>query len=108
VELVEVVPNVLPVKDRLVGALHRALGEVDHVFEEVPRVDDPRPLFEPFADEVGLELGGTEQLERGGPDLARVPVVDVLLGAADRAAGVRDVVDDQDVFSPSTLPSGIG
>ena len=95
----QVVADRLAVERRRVGPFHRAGDDVDHVLDEVPRVDDPRPRLEAFADEVGLERRRVEKLERGGTDRRGVAVGDVLVGAADRPAGVGDVVDDQHVFA---------
>ena len=81
------------------GLVHHAGDEVDHVLDEVPGVDDPGPLGEAFADEVGFEGAGAQQLEGCGANLVAVPIGYVVVGAADGAAGIGDVVDDQHVFA---------
>jgi len=91
--------DVVAVERLGVGSLHGAGDDVYHVLDEVPGVDDPRPLVESFADEVGVELAGVEQLEGRGPHIVGVAAGDVVVGVTERPARVGDVVDDQHVLA---------
>ncbi len=45
---------------QLVALCHDARHKVNHVLDEVPGVDDPRPLFERLADEVRFVVARLE------------------------------------------------